>query len=107
MYERLHVDTYSPLEALGLDLDLPRDRMDLADAIVQLHNILEHAHGLAAVCAAGSRHPRLAEQDLTQALEVLQGYLEASRRVVWAWREAILPGLTGQAPTREDPHDAS
>lgn len=103
MYKRRTDRDADPLAALMLDLDPVSDLLEISDVVTNVCWILDHAQSLAAVCAAASEHSRLDEHDLTQALEVLHGYLLATSLAVGRWQDAKLPRVTDPRPDAEVP----
>jgi hypothetical protein len=103
MYNRRTPRDPDPLSALMLDFDPVADLMAVSDVVTGLRGILDRAQSLAAVCVAASQSPMLDEHDLTQALEVLQGYLLATALAVTRWQDASFPDRTGPRPDAEVP----
>ena len=97
MYKRLaELDDW-----LVLDLPPTTTLLDTADVVSELR--LQHAEGMARVCAAAMQEPELEEQDLMHALALLHTYLRALRQGLARWRVDTLAAPHTQASHTERP----
>lgn len=68
------------------DIQTASTSMDACDVSQQMSTLLQQMHGLAGVCYHASRSPDTSHEDVSQALGVLYGYLEAARTLFERWQ---------------------
>ena|SRR3989442_1145267 len=94
-------------ERLVFDLPPTTTLLDTVDVVSDVRLRLQHAEGLARVCAAAMHEQDLEEDDLRHALALLYDYLRALRWGLARWRVGMLPAdVPRPAVDAEGPTDA-